>query len=140
MITFEAKKNKQKIEFHFQRNSANGLSHLIVWEKGARNILWDVNLNYFPGGIINYGEVPNEFTTFNGVRNIASQNYPDNETIAPLERDSEIYVYISCVHDTFFVPSSSVKVFSFRINSDGTIHNIGEVKMPPFGKAPAIFD
>lgn len=141
IIGFKATIEQNKVGLHFQRHNAYGLMQLIIWEKDSRSILWYVNLNYYPGGIIKYGEVPKEFTTFNGVKNFATQKYPKNNKLPEqIPFGKEIYVYINYMHDKFFILSTSVKVYSFVWKDDGTIQNMGEVSMPPPGAAPEIFD
>ncbi len=140
-MEFSALSGDKGIEFKFKHENVNGLLQLIVWEEGAKDILWDVNLNYYTGDTLKYGEIPIQFITFNGVKNSAKQNYPINN-IAPIAVPvgSIIYVYISYQYDTFISPASSSHVYSLQVGENGIIVNKGIVPFPKSGERPKVFD
>lgn len=47
------------------RDRANGFLGLRMEEEATGEMLWHVNLHYFPGGEVTYGEAPQDFRTWN---------------------------------------------------------------------------
>lgn len=95
----------------------NGLLGLSIWQADTRELLWKVNLDYFRGKQLVYGEVPAGFTTINGGENSAEQTFPAKGlSPPPLPSKRKIYVAIEAQYDEFM--AASVRVFYFELSTD----------------------
>lgn len=52
---------------------------LEVLDKITGEIIWSVNVDYWPGGHVKYGQLPSNFSTYNGGVNSAVQEFPKEE-------------------------------------------------------------
>lgn len=137
-LSFTPEMKNNQCEFHFGYNNVNGLLSLMIWEKDTRSLLWEIDLNYYQGSILKYGEIPSGYSTFNNApERSAMQKFPADllppRTI-PTEKD--IWVCIDYQYDSFLSACSSSKYFSFRLNTDGTLTNIGEQAPPALDQLP----
>ena len=133
-VSFKPQKKADGIQFHIGLKNANGLLRLKLWEKDTRKTLWDINLNYYPGPILKYGDVPSNFTTFNGAGNSAKQNYPADAAPAPIPVGKDICVCIDYQYDASMAACTSSKCYAFRLEPDGTIVDLGEQPFPSEGQ------
>ncbi len=108
-VSFAPKIEPEGIAFHIALQNANGFLRMMLWEKDTRKTLWDINLNYYSGPVLKYGEVPARFTTYNGGRNSAKQNYPKIVVPRPIPVGKDILVYLDYQYDGFFEASASVR-------------------------------
>ena len=101
-----------KIDYGF---TTNGLLQLIIIDTANSKTIWDIELNYFRGAILKYGEIPKNFET-DGVTNSAEQNFP--VTGKPLSLvEGKIYkLYTDWQYDTI-VASGKYKTEYFKIEN-----------------------
>ena len=138
-VSFTPVPSDDGIEFHTALINANGLLHITVWEKESRKTLWDVNLNYFPGPVLQYGQVPPTFLAFNGVRNFAKQTYPPDGVPSDIPIEKVICVCLEYQYDRF-VPSCASQFYAFRLEPDGGITNFGKQPGPSAEHRADIYD
>ena len=113
------------IDFLFDYKNIGGLLHMRIWEKDSHTLLWEINLNYYAGDKLKYGEVPSGFLTFNGVRNYARQEYPlNNKPPEAIPVDEEIYVIINYQYDEYLVPCTSSVNYMFKIKPELSVEKI----------------
>jgi hypothetical protein len=127
-VSFTAQKKGDQVEFHFGYHNVNGLLGMMVWEKDASSMLWSINLGYYRGDVLEYGVVPLKYKSFNGVDQSAKQNIP-SDSLSPqtIPVGKEIMVRIHFQYDYLISACSSQQYYSFRINPDGSVINLGEV-------------
>jgi hypothetical protein len=112
-----ARQRGSDTEFDIATRGINGLLGLRIWRADTRETLWDVNLNYYPGPKLAYGEVPADFETFNGAQNSARQNFPpDDQKPMTLPINSQLFVEVDCQYDHFI--SAACRCFYFLISTD----------------------
>ena len=113
------------VDFLFDYKNVNGLLHMQIWGKESRAILWDVNLNYYAGDKLKYGEVPSEFLTFNGVENYARQRYPlNNKAPEAIPLDKEIYIRLEYQYDEFISPCVASLCYVVKIKPKLSVEKI----------------
>ncbi len=132
-------KDGNDIEFQFKHKNINGLIHLTLWEKDTRKTLWDINLRYYSGDILKYGEVPKNFIKFNERKDSALQYFPkDNEPPIKIPIEKTIYVYLQFQYDTFISSNAGSKFCAFIIRNNGELQ-ILNITYPPSDEWPDIF-
>src|SRR5690349_8809058 len=84
-ISLNLERRGQDVVFKMETKNILGLGEFIVIDNDAKQLLWYVNLNYFPGPELVYGKTPPDFGTLNGNINSARQEFPKNgQAPAPL--------------------------------------------------------
>jgi hypothetical protein len=130
-VTFLPQKTQSGLEFHLNLKNVNGLLRTTFWEGENQKTLWDVNLNYFPGPILKYGELPADFTTFNGDTDSARQDHPKTLGALPIPAETIVYVQVGYQYDEFISACASDKIYAFQLTKDGSVINMGEqVRLP----------
>ncbi len=128
-LSLRATQRDTGIEFEFYPRGINGLLGLRVWQADTKELLWDVNLNYYRGARWRYGDVPRDFETFKGARNSASQNCPDkNKKPRPLPADRRLFASVDCQYDSFMAASSRTFLFSIKTGADGSVAEVSPVE------------
>jgi hypothetical protein len=111
--------------FHFQTRGINGLLSLRLWRTDTKEVLWDVNLNYYRERRLRYGEIPTEFRTFNSGLNRASQSYPaGNQQPQPLPPSTTFMVELDCQYDTLLSPAVQPAYFLFSTDAGGALSRV----------------
>lgn len=130
-IFLETKGQGADTGFQIRAEGINGLLDLRIWEEETKTVIWQVNLNYFNGSHLGYGEVPGEFKTFNGATGSAKQLFPNAaEHPSRLPAGKSFIAALIGQYDT--VGGASVRVFYFRFSTDaeGQILKIVPVVAP----------
>lgn len=137
-VTLTVQKNGDQVEFHFGYRNVTGLDRMLIWEKDTKKVLTEIYIPYYYGSILKYGEIPHNYSTSSGSMNSSRQTFPPNN-IPPsaIPVGKEIIVRLGYIADDPF-PSTSSKRFSFRINEDGTITNLGEIPTSTIIEEPVI--
>jgi hypothetical protein len=95
------------------------------YEYVSNEYLWDVNLDYYQGPHLDYGEVPQDFATFNGGRNSAKQNFPkDGAKPHPLPPSTRIRMAIDLQYDTWAAASVTTRYFDLLTDREGHVTKI----------------
>ncbi len=93
-----------------------------MWQADTKELLWDVNLDYYKDPRLTYGYVPANFLTYNGRRNDAQQNFPRNSRRPrPLAAGKRFFVSIDCLHGAFMGEEVEPFYFSFSTDADGRV-------------------
>ena len=112
-------------DFHLRTRGFRGLSSFRIWRTDTKEELWYVNLNYFRGEHLTYGEVPKSFRTFNGNLNNARQEYPpDARKPAPLPPTATFMVELNCTYDAMFGPAGQSAFFLFATDATGGVSRV----------------
>ena len=118
-------RDADELVFHLRTRSVNGLLGLRLWRTDTKEVLWDVNLNYYPGGQLRYGEIPTEFRTFNGGLNRGRQNYPEgNRKPQPLPPSTTFMVELDYQYDTLLSPAAHSAWFLFSTDASGALSRV----------------
>lgn len=125
-VSFKPEVAPDGLQFELGSKNVNGFSKALFWEKDSGKMLWDVDLKYFPGPTLKYGELPSGFTTFGGNRGSAEQRYPQDAAAVPIPMNKVIYVRLGYQYDHFVGASSGTSHFAFQLDNDGTITDFGE--------------
>jgi hypothetical protein len=113
------------IDFHLRTRGFHGLSSFRICRTDTEEELWCVNLNYFRGEHLTYGEVPENFRTFNGGLNNARQEYPSAaRKPAPLPPSAMFLVELHCSYDAMFGPSFQSYTFLFATDATGGVSRV----------------
>lgn len=111
--------------FHFRTRGMNGLLSLRLWRTDTKQVVWDVNLNYYRESQVRYGEIPMQFRTFNGGLNRATQNYPiEGKKPLPLPPNTTFMVEIDCQYDTLLSPAVQPAYFLFSTDASGMLSRV----------------
>jgi hypothetical protein len=123
--------------FEFSGSRINGILDLSVWQVSDRKFLWDMNLNYFVGGRLAYGEIPKGFSTFNGGTNDAVQRFPFSGTPPiPLPADTDLRIQVTVQYDTLTTASATSFFYDARTDENGRVislaptQNLGSLQIP----------
>ena len=127
------------VAFRLGLENADGFLRMMLWEKKSRRTLWDINLNYYRGPVLKYGEIPSRFVTYRGSRHSAWQKYPKTGLPQPIPTGKDILVYIDYTYEGPLGYSASAKIFAFRLEADSSVVNLGEQPYPSRGEWPDIF-
>ena len=115
------KQDDNRTYFEFSMHRYNGLLGLRLWKTDTKELLWDMNLNYYREERLEYGNVPKFFLSFNGAQQRATQNFPaDNQKPRAFQPNSRFMVDIDLIYDT----SSTSRMFSFKTDADGRIVSV----------------
>lgn len=118
------------IDFLFDYKKVNGLYGMRVWEKDSRTLLWGIEVHYFKGDKIKYGEVPSEFLGPGGVPNSTRQVYPlDNQIPKAIPLDKEIYVSIDYQYDHLISACIGRDFYVFKIKPKLSVEKIDVAEM-----------
>jgi len=115
-VTLNIKKSDNNIIFSLASKRVDGFLNLKVISKAENKQLWDVNLNYFPGGNIQYGVAPNDFVIFNGQKQTAHQVFPPNLKPDSLQNSSEIDVILTYQYNQTD-PLTGKKCYKFNLKN-----------------------
>jgi hypothetical protein len=119
-VSFSAEKRGEVVVFKIDRHNVNGIWHVRVVDKAANQVLWSVDLPYYPGPVI-YGQVPGEYISVSGHRNRGKQVFPEgDQTPVPIPTNKEIIVHVHYQYDTWH-PAASSRDFSMVVSPDGRI-------------------
>ena len=129
-ISFVPKRAVGGLEFHIDLENINGLTRIKLWEKDTRKILWDVRMNYYRGQIVRYGDIPSNFTAFNGRRSSARQSYPVKGRPSSIPVGKDIFVYLTYQYDTRTAASGSARCYAFQVRADGAVIDLGRQPFP----------
>lgn len=117
-ITVTVNNEHGKNVFVFQHQNHNGLVGLSIWTVPDDALLWDINLRYFSGERLIYGEVPKGFTSVFGNQENAIQRFPTSgQTPAPLPANARLRMELSIQYDTS--TSASGRSFFYDVVTDG---------------------
>ena len=83
------------LSFDIDHGGTKGYLNLVISDVSNSEVIWDINLNYYMGKSLSYGEIPKEFKTSNGVTNSALQNVPKNSMPPSKLIDGHTYKAIS---------------------------------------------
>lgn len=89
--TVTPKSTKGKVFFDIDYGTTNGLRKLVVSDACSGDILWHIGLNSYKGDTLQYGEIPTEFTIFNGLTRSAGQIVPKPPVVPPKLLDGRFY-------------------------------------------------
>jgi hypothetical protein len=109
--------HEHDFDFQFHTSGVIAIMGLTLWGADTKQLFWAINLNYYNEHRLRYGQVPTAFTTFNGVRNSATQNHPP----LPLPPNQHFYLAIVCLHRAFPEPATATFLFSFATDNEGRI-------------------
>lgn len=112
--------DREGTHFEISSKGCNNLSHLTVWERGAITPLWDINLRYFTGSEIKYGELPTKPAN----QYFIPQRYPLDGSPAPIPVGKDILVKIDYQYDEMLAPSTGHRIFGFKLEADGSISDV----------------
>jgi len=121
-LSLNARQEDGSTTFEFSTRGINGLLGLRVWKADTKELLWDVNLSYYRGPRLRYGDLPRDFETFNGQKDSATQAFPaKREKPRPLPANSKLYVSVDCQYDSFMAASSQTFLFSITTDTNGRV-------------------
>lgn len=121
-VSLSLDQSRGSTEFVFSTHGINGLLSMRVLRYDPGELLWHMNLNYFRGHRLRYGEIPDVWP------NIARQEFPkDGEEPKPLAPDSKFLVTIECQHDVFIAPSVTSVLFILRTDKTGRVVSVENV-------------
>ena len=105
------------LSFKIDYGNTNGLLSVTITDISVHKVVWDINLAYFCSANLNYGEVPQEFETFNGAVNSARQRFP--ETGSPLDLvEGKVYsMYTDWQYDYFITAAVESTTQYFKIEN-----------------------
>jgi hypothetical protein len=107
----------------------NGILDLSMWQVTDQKFLWDMNLNYFPGGRISYGEIPKGFTTFNGGKNDAVQRFPfSGVPPSPLPAHTDLRIQVTVQYDTMTTAAATSFFYDARTDENGLILSVAPTR------------
>ena len=128
-VSLSARQNEGRTEFEISTRRINGLLHLSLWRAGSRELLWSVNLSYYHGPRLLYGDVPKGFSSFNGAPQNAKQSFPaDGTKPSPLPPDSTLFMSLIYQYDSFLHPMTSTIIFSLTTNALGEVISVAPVQ------------
>jgi hypothetical protein len=121
-ISMTAKQRGSDVDFEFGTRGINGLLEFRVWRADTRELLWDVDLNYYGGARLTYGDIPKDFTTTNGNQQSATQIFPADEAKPKkLPASGKVLVEVECQYDDFAAACSRRFDFAVTTGSDGRV-------------------
>ena len=119
------------LNFSIQTEGIRGLIEAWFWEENTKQVLWRVNLNYYQGSQLKYGELPIKFKQPNGAINSAEQIVPANgEKPDQLPPGKSFYLAITGQYDTLMAASGKTFYFSFSTDSEGRMSAIVPAATP----------
>jgi hypothetical protein len=114
-----------KVRFQIHSKNIRGLLGMRVFQIEPRKLAWAVQLNYFSGNEILYGEIPQRFSTVAGVTEDAKQVFPPNDAPPPiLSRNTRFLVEIDAQYDSRGSAATRTFSFSFSTDSSGNIASV----------------
>jgi hypothetical protein len=122
-LQLQVGRDQNGIYFDIQKNSViRGLLSLTV-ETAQGDEVWSVDMNYYSGSSVRYGEVPRNIENPEGRRN-AEQEFPKYRKLPnPLEKGESYVVKIACQYDSSIgVPSVARFRFTVDIDEKGNIN------------------
>jgi hypothetical protein len=84
--------------------------------------------------------VPQDYKIIHGLVRSANQIYPNNDTAIPIPREKEIILRLEYGYDTFMAACSGTGFYAFRVKSDGTVVDLGEIQRPDTAQMYDNFD
>jgi hypothetical protein len=124
-VTLSVSEEKGRTVFHLPTRHANGLLGVQVWQPDTGTLLWEMNLAYFRGARLIYGEIPRDFVTFNGGKNSAQQMFPrDDQPPLPFPPDARLLVAIELQYDAFMAASVRTRYFELKTDREGRILSV----------------
>lgn len=119
------------LDFSIQTEGIRGLGEVWLWTEDTKQVLWRVNLNYYQGSQLKYGELPAKFKSPNGAMNNAEQIAPANgEKPNQLPPGKNFYLAITGQYDTRMAASEKTFYFTFSTDSEGRMSAIVPVAPP----------
>ena len=103
-----------KIDYGFTTNS---LFHLIIIDTASSITIWDIELNSFCGASLKYGEIPQDFETFNGATNSAKQLFPKTGAPSDLVEGRVYKMYYKWQYDIGISAASGSQKQFFEIRN-----------------------
>lgn len=120
-VTLEVEMRGESVVLKFDRDLANAINYVTVWDQDKRELLWQVLLNNHKQDQVlevvygNLGQV-DEFW------GKPKQRYPTDGVVPkPLPRGHSIYVSIRYQYDESFYATMGNDRFTFTIANDGTV-------------------
>lgn len=119
------------IDFNIQTKGIRGLGEVWLWIEDTKQVLWRVNLNYYQGPQLKYGELPIKFKQPNGAINSAEQIVPANdEKPNQLPPGKTFFLAVTGQYDTPMAASEKTFYFSFSTDSGGRMSAIVPAATP----------
>jgi len=114
------KQGNEAIEIHLDKNKTQGYLNLYVKSKGRKEPYWKINLNYFDGGIILLGQVPDKPQAKRGGGKVTiRQTKPQGRPVFPSNK--KLTLYVSYRDDIPIAPGASYTAVSFELDDDGRL-------------------
>ncbi|MCH8822304.1 MAG: hypothetical protein IH984_02235 [Planctomycetes bacterium] len=99
------------------RYRTNGIIELIIIDTANSKTIWDISLRSFRGASLKYGEIPQDFETFNGATNSAKQDFPVTGKPLGLVEGKIYELYTDWQYDTFVAAAAESKSEYFKIEN-----------------------
>ena len=105
--------------FDINYKDTNGLSSLYLYEFKTKKTCWVVRLNYYYKSKLLYGDVPQGFTTYNGVINNAKQVLPEKSVLPSNLLEGKIYkIQAIWQYDKYISAMSGSTIIYFTIKNE----------------------
>jgi hypothetical protein len=115
-VALSAARKGDRLVFTLGLKRANGLLGFRIVDPQSSQVYWNVDLNYYPGPILVYGEVPSSFEDRNGnVQSAVGGRKPSE-----LPRGKELRVCVNYQYDNYTGACSGEETFALVIAPDGT--------------------
>jgi hypothetical protein len=111
----------EELSFEIDYGSSNGLLGLTITDTSTGKAVWDVKLSYFSGADLTYGEVPQNFETFNGATNSAKQRIPETGDPPKLAEGNIYRIYSDWQYDRFGAATAAGQTQYFEIRNDNIV-------------------
>jgi hypothetical protein len=119
MVT--ATNEKSKLAFDFDYRNIGGLLKVKLWQCEPQVLIWELDLNYFVGPRLVYGETPLGFTTKNGALADANQVVPPLGTLLPpILEGHKFWLQIVYQYDAAFSANADVVYYLVEVGSGGS--------------------
>lgn len=124
-VTLSVSEEKGRTVFHLPTRHANGLLGIKIWQPDTRTQLWELDLAYFRGARLTYGEIPRDFVTSNGGKNSAQQMFPrGDQPPLPFPPDTRLLVAIELQYDAFMAASVRARYFELKTDREGRVFSV----------------
>lgn len=104
-----------EVAFEIDYGSSNGLLGLKITDVSTRRKVWDIRLSYYSGARLKYGEVPQDFKTFNGATNSAKQKTPETGVPSKLVEGKIYRMYSDWQYDRLGAATAEDQTQFFEI-------------------------
>ena len=127
--TLSVQQTATNLHFDISTAHVNGLLELRVWQADTKDLLWDVDLHYYPGPRITYGIVPRDFKTFSGSTSSAKQKFPAlRETPRSFIPGTQYRAAVLCQYDSMMSACVREFYFAFATDADGRILSVSPLE------------